>query len=127
MTRTLNESNTPWDDVLVETRDYVVYRDAYPVTEGHVLFVPEQEDWQHVTKCWEAAYRWGTDWVDRGYCDAFHPVNVVIHEGEAARHTVKYPHIHLIPRRAGDMSDPRGGVRHVIPHMGNYKSKGEDK
>ena len=32
-----------------------------------------------------------------------------------------YPHIHLIPRRNGDMSDPRGGVRHVIPEKGNYK------
>ena len=32
-----------------------------------------------------------------------------------------YPHIHLIPRRKGDMDDPRGGVRHVIPDKGNYK------
>jgi len=33
-----------------------------------------------------------------------------------------YPHVHLIPRRKGDMVDPRGGVRHVIPHKGNYKN-----
>ena len=31
-----------------------------------------------------------------------------------------YPHVHLIPRRTGDMEDPRGGVRHVIPEKGNY-------
>ena len=31
-----------------------------------------------------------------------------------------YPHVHLIPRRKGDMKDPRGGVRHVIPDKGNY-------
>ncbi len=113
----------PWQDVLVETRDYVVYRDAYPVTEGHVLIVPVQEDWQHITKCWEAAYKWGTDWVDRGYCDAF---NIGQNVGEAAGQTVKYPHVHLIPRRTGDMSDPTGGVRHVIPCKANYKTRGDD-
>ena len=122
MTRTLEQAQretvAPWHDAVVVTRDYSVFRDAYPVTEGHVLFVPQQEDWQHVTKCWEAAYRWGTDWVDRGYCEAF---NVGMNVGEAAGQTVKYPHIHLIPRRTGDMSDPRGGVRHVIPTKGNYK------
>ena len=32
-----------------------------------------------------------------------------------------YPHVHLIPRRKGDMKDPRGGVRHVIPEKGNYR------
>ena len=32
-----------------------------------------------------------------------------------------YPHVHLIPRRKGDMEDPRGGVRHVIPEKGNYR------
>ncbi len=117
-----SQGKVPWQDVLVETRDYVVYRDAYPVTEGHVLIVPVQEDWQHVTKCWEAAYKWGTDWVDRGYCDAF---NIGMNVGKEAGQTVKYPHVHLIPRRTGDMSDPRGGVRHVLPHKGNYQ-KGDD-
>jgi diadenosine tetraphosphate (Ap4A) HIT family hydrolase len=34
---------------------------------------------------------------------------------------VPYPHIHLIPRRKGDMEDPTGGVRHVIPEKGNYR------
>jgi diadenosine tetraphosphate (Ap4A) HIT family hydrolase len=32
-----------------------------------------------------------------------------------------WPHVHLIPRRKGDMADPRGGVRHVIPEKGNYR------
>ena len=127
MTQSLDNARlqgvVPWQDVLVETRDYVVYRDAYPVTEGHVLIVPVQEDWQHITKCWEAAYKWGTDWVDRGYCDAF---NIGQNVGEAAGQTVKYPHVHLIPRRTGDMSDPTGGVRHVIPCKANYKTRGDD-
>ena len=41
--------------------------------------------------------------------------------GKAAGQTVPWPHVHLIPRRNGDMEDPTGGVRHVIPEKGNYK------
>ena len=113
-------ADIPWTDVVVETKDYTVYRDGFPVTEGHLLFVPREETWHNIVKCWEAAYRWGYDWTERGYCDAF---NLGQNIGEAAGQTVMYPHIHLIPRRHGDMDDPRGGVRHVIPEKGNYKKE----
>jgi ATP adenylyltransferase len=49
--------------------------------------------------------------------------NVGLNVGESAGQTCMYPHVHLIFRRNGDMSDPRGGVRHVIPEKGNYRSK----
>lgn len=42
-------------------------------------------------------------------------------DGEAAGRTVHHLHIHIIPRYEGDMKDPRGGIRHIIPGMGNYK------
>jgi diadenosine tetraphosphate (Ap4A) HIT family hydrolase len=48
-------------------------------------------------------------------------VNVGLNYGPAAGQTVEWPHVHLIPRRNGDMKDPTGGVRHVIPEKGNYK------
>ena len=32
-------SEVPWRDIVVETRDYVVFKDGYPVTDGHILFV----------------------------------------------------------------------------------------
>ena len=108
----------PWTDVVLDTRDYVVYKDGFPVTEGHVLFVPKEQDWEHLSKCYKAAYAWGYDWVQSGYCDAY---NIGQNCGSAAGQTVDYPHVHLIPRREGDMKDPRGGVRHVIPEKGNYK------
>jgi diadenosine tetraphosphate (Ap4A) HIT family hydrolase len=38
----------------------------------------------------------------------------------AAGQTVMHLHIHVIPRYVGDMPDPRGGVRQVIPHQANY-------
>jgi superfamily II DNA or RNA helicase/HKD family nuclease/SOS-response transcriptional repressor LexA len=46
--------------------------------------------------------------------------NVGFNAGVAAGQTVDHLHIHVIPRYAGDMADPRGGVRHVIPSKGNY-------
>ncbi len=46
--------------------------------------------------------------------------NVGFNAGEAAGQTVPHLHIHVIPRYKGDMEDPRGGVRHVIPGKGNY-------
>ena len=110
----------PWKDVLIDTRDYTVFKDGFPVTPGHILFVPKQQDWTTLEKCYKAAYSWGYDWVKGGYCDAF---NLGQNVGEAAGQTVMWPHVHLIPRRKGDMEDPRGGVRHVIPEKGNYRKE----
>jgi len=56
-------------------------------------------------------------------CDGF---NIGQNVGEAAGQTVMYPHVHLIPRKKGDMEDPRGGVRNVIPAKGNYLNSKED-
>jgi len=46
--------------------------------------------------------------------------NIGINSGEAAGQTIFHLHLHVIPRVIGDVLDPRGGVRHVIPHKGNY-------
>ncbi len=46
--------------------------------------------------------------------------NVGFNDGAAAGQTIGHFHLHVIPRRLGDMDDPRGGVRHVIPARGNY-------
>ena len=47
-------SQIPWKDVLVDTRQFTVFKDKYPVTEGHILFVPKVEDWDHLTECFKA-------------------------------------------------------------------------
>lgn len=110
----------PWDDVVRQDFHVMVYRDRYPVTEGHLLFVPTYIANGVIEDCFADALRWGQDQVEAGEWDGF---NIGINWGEAAGQTVMYPHVHLIPRRTGDMPDPRGGVRHVIPERGNYKNK----
>lgn len=49
--------------------------------------------------------------------------NVGVNVGEAAGQTVAHAHVHLIPRRGGDVADPRGGVRWVIPERAAYWKK----
>ena len=47
--------------------------------------------------------------------------NIGVNEGEAAGRTIDHLHIHIIPRYTGDVEDYIGGIRHIIPEMGNYK------
>jgi diadenosine tetraphosphate (Ap4A) HIT family hydrolase len=48
--------------------------------------------------------------------------NIGINDGPAAGQTVPHLHMHLIPRYAGDLADPRGGVRWIIPSKADYWS-----
>jgi hypothetical protein len=80
--------------------------------------VPTQEQGNNLWECYKAAYKFGYEGVEAEQWDGF---NIGQNVGEPAGQTVMYPHVHMIPRRTGDMPDPRGGVRHVIPEKGNYR------
>jgi diadenosine tetraphosphate (Ap4A) HIT family hydrolase len=59
----------------------------------------------------------------RAFIDDLHRpdgFNIGFNDGVAAGQTVDQLHLHVIPRYVGDVDDPRGGVRHVIPSRGNY-------
>ena len=101
-------------------------RDGYPVTQHHSLIIPKR----HVTTYFElgqaeinACTRLMQD--VRKEVSSLDPTvdgfNVGINTGSTAGQTVPHCHIHLIPRRVGDVADPIGGVRNVIPGKGNYK------
>jgi diadenosine tetraphosphate (Ap4A) HIT family hydrolase len=111
----------PWDDVVWEDFHIVVYRDRYPVTIGHLLFVPRYNNVGIINEAVYSAITQGNKMVNQGECDGF---NIGINFGEAAGQTVMYPHVHLIPRRHGDCVDPVGGVRGVIAGQANYKKDG---
>jgi diadenosine tetraphosphate (Ap4A) HIT family hydrolase len=117
--KAIDQGIAPWTEIEYRTKDFWVFRDRYPVTEGHLLFVPTKKQPDNLYECFKAAYKFGYDGVETEKWDGF---NVGQNVGESAGQTVMYPHVHMIPRRKGDMEDPRGGVRHVIPEKGNYKN-----
>ena len=128
MTKLQSYKDAPWpnDHLVYEDDNVVVYKDSYPVTEGHLLFVPKiVEQRRDITRCLEMAYHWGVE----GVCDyKWTSFNVGINNGIEAGQSVMWPHVHLIPRREGDLGryengtpyDPKGGVRNIIPHKGHY-------
>ena len=118
--------DTPWKKPIGETNHYYAYKDKYPVTEGHMLFVPKEDLPMYLDKCFAAACNQGQIWLKEGFCTGY---NIGMNKGEHAGQTIMYPHVHLIPRREGDLGrfengtpyDPQGGVRNVIPDKGKYK------
>jgi len=108
----------PWEDFVREDFHVVVFRDRYPVTPGHLLFVPVYNTEGLIKDAFGDAVKEGERMIAAGDCDGY---NVGLNMGTAAGQTVMYPHVHLIPRRTGDCTDPVGGVRNVIPGKGNYQ------
>lgn len=113
----------PWDLKVEDLSDFyvTVFQDRFPVSHGHLLFVPNYNNPWGIVDAFESALQHGQKLVDTQECDAF---NIGINCGEAAGQTVMYPHVHLIPRRVGDCADPVGGVRGVIFGQANYKKTG---
>jgi len=113
----------PWNQLVQELSDFhiTVFEDRYPVTRGHLLFVPNYNTNAVIIDCMESAMLYGRRLVEQGHCEGF---NIGINMGTAAGQTVMYPHVHLIPRRHGDTANPVGGVRGVIFGQANYKATG---
>ena len=107
-----------YQNIVHEDENVIVFKDGFPVTEGHLLFVPKKVTQQlDITRCFELAYKWGV----KGVCEyKWVAFNVGINNGVEAGQSVMWPHVHMIPRRKGDTPNPKGGVRHVIPFKGNY-------
>ena len=113
----------PWDQLVQELSDFhvAVFEDRYPVTLGHLLFVPAHNTLAVINDAFESALRHGEAMVRQGKYDGY---NIGFNSGTVAGQTVMYPHVHLIPRRLDDCADPVGGVRGVIPGQANYKTHG---
>jgi diadenosine tetraphosphate (Ap4A) HIT family hydrolase len=106
----------------------VAVRDGYPVNPGHTLVIPRRHvaSWFEATADERVALMDLVDQVKAALDSEIHPdgYNIGINVGEAAGRTVMHLHVHVIPRFAGDVDDPRGGVRFVIPARGNYQRPG---
>ena len=111
----------PWDDLVWQDFHVAVYRDRFPVTKGHLLFVPKENTPGLIREAFFSAQLEGNRMIEEGECEGY---NIGLNMGRPAGQTVMYPHVHLIPRRTGDCADPVGGVRGVIAGQANYKTGG---
>jgi diadenosine tetraphosphate (Ap4A) HIT family hydrolase/HKD family nuclease len=104
---------------------FAIY-DRFPVSPGHVLVITRRvvPTYFECSAAEQAAVMELVGEVKRLLDKRLDPkpdgYNVGFNAGAAAGQTVPHVHVHVIPRYSGDMPDPRGGVRHVIPEKGNY-------
>ncbi|MCS6906775.1 MAG: bifunctional class I SAM-dependent methyltransferase/HIT family protein, partial [Anaerolineales bacterium] len=117
-------SPEPERELLTESATAYALLDKYPVSPGHSLVIPKK----HLSDYFELSTHTKTAlWImvervkdilkERFYPDGF---NVGFNVGEAAGQTIPHVHLHIIPRYQGDVENPRGGIRHVIPSKGFY-------
>ena len=110
--------------VVAESRHAVAIPDRYPVNRGHTLVLPTA----HVKSLFDLdneaqADLWGLVARVRDQLQSrFNPegFNIGLNDGWAAGQTVEHAHVHVIPRFDGDVADPRGGIRWVLPECAAY-------
>ncbi len=111
--------------VEIENNLALSFKDLYPVTKGHSLVIPkrhvqsffdlEKDEKKAISELLELQKEKliSQDKLITGF-------NIGINDGIDSGQTVMHCHVHLIPRRKGDMNDPRGGIRGVIPEKQSY-------
>ena len=111
-------------DCSAESDHAIAFADGYPVSPGHTLVVPRD----HVSSIydltdeqqaavWALVARVRKQLADERAPSGF---NIGLNDGAVAGQTIDHAHVHVIPRHEGDVSDPRGGVRWVIPDRARY-------
>ncbi len=124
------ESNCPFChisediEIICENNFALATYDIFPVNRGHALIIPKRH-FKSFIEITQEEYLAVFDLIEnvKTILDKrFNPdgYNIGVNINEAAGQTVPHCHIHVIPRYNGDMENPRGGVRHVIPDRGNY-------
>lgn len=91
---------------------YAVWADKFPVTPGHLLWIPKKNDLPHIRVTYGEAFDYGQNMVESKTWDGF---NIGQNIGIAAGQTILWPHIHLIPRMDSD-DENKGGIRRAIPN-----------
>jgi len=111
-------------ELITETATAYAILDKFPVSKGHALVIPKK----HVADYFDLSFK------EQSACffilnavkdiikSKFNPdgFNIGVNVGEMAGQTIPHVHLHLIPRYTGDVNEPRGGVRGVIPDKRNY-------
>ena len=119
----------PPSRIIFENNLAMAFHDNYPVTKGHILIVPKRHVWEYFD-----LYQAEINAIHELLLKAKNELllidpsitgfNIGTNNGKDAGQTIFHCHVHLIPRRKGDVDNPTGGVRNVIPGKGNYRLKG---
>ena len=111
-------------EVIEQSTLAVAFADAFPISRGHTLVVSKRHEADFFALSdMEQAAMWVVALRAKDRIMADHEptgFNVAINVGADAGQTVDHAHLHIVPRYAGDVDDPRGGVRWVIPEHARY-------
>ncbi len=111
-------------EIVAQFEHCFVIKDQYPVSPGHLLIIPYQhtENWFTSDNAVKEEIIRVLDKMKKLVDDEYHPdgYNIGMNCGQVAGQTVMHLHVHLIPRFEGDMDNPKGGVRGVIPSKQKY-------
>jgi len=112
------------EEPLARRGTFVARYDSYPVSRGHVLLIPRR----HIATFFELNRNERSDFfnllleVRDILHHQFQPdgFNIGVNVGPAAGQTIMHLHVHVIPRYAGDVEHPEGGVRNILPNLAQY-------
>lgn len=117
----------PPERVIASNELAYAIRDGFPVTPFHSLVIPKSHKIDYFSLSKDELL--ACDKLLRSLKDEIQTsdsevtgFNIGLNAGESAGQTVFHCHFHLIPRRNGDVDEPKGGVRHVMPGKGHYDS-----
>lgn len=117
--------NIPQERIVLENDLAYAIRDGFPVTKMHSIIIPKRhiKDYFDLSKdellaCDHLIHSLKEEINNSD--SSVNGFNIGMNAGESAGQTIFHCHIHLIPRRTGDVDNPRGGVRHTIPGKGDY-------
>ena len=112
-------------DVQAENDYAYVINDAFPITEMHALIIPKRHvktyfelNTDELGACHDLLNSMRSGILDED--SSVEGFNIGMNNGIVAGQTIDHCHIHLIPRREGDVINATGGVRNIIPGMGDY-------
>ena len=112
-------------DVQAENDYAYVINDAFPITKMHALIIPKRHvktyfdlNADELGACHDLLNSMRSGILDED--SSVEGFNIGMNNGTVAGQTIDHCHIHLIPRREGDVINATGGVRNIIPGMGDY-------
>ena len=119
-----DKDNRGIHEIISENKLFYARWDQFPVSKGHAEVIPKRHvksffdlTQEELVQMYELLCETKKKIDEKFNPDAY---NIGINDGETAGRTIHHLHIHLIPRYKGDVEDPRGGVRHIIPGKGYY-------